>query len=88
MVSPETVVVYPALYRAVLYRAKLAGIERMHPHRLRNTAASRWLAAGGSEGGAMALMVWTKHDMLRRYVAATASERAADEARKLNLGEL
>ncbi len=77
-----------ALYRAVIYRAGLAGIDNMHPHRLRHTAASRWLAAGGSEGGAMAVMGWSKHDMLRRYVAATASSRAADEARRLNLGDL
>jgi integrase len=79
---------YNALWRAIDYRARLAGMDRMHPHRLRHTAASRWLAAGGSEGGIMAVAGWSNHDMLRRYVAATASSRAADEARKLNLGEL
>lgn len=77
-----------ALYRAVAYRAEMAGIERMHPHRLRHTAASRWLAAGGSEGGAMAVMGWERRDMLDRYTRATASARAADEARKLGLGEI
>jgi site-specific recombinase XerD len=77
-----------ALYRAVTYRAELAGIENMHPHRLRHTAASRWLAAGGSEGGLMAVTGWSNRAMLDRYVAASASARAADEARRLNLGDL
>ena len=36
----------------------------------------------------MAVAGWKSREMLDRYVAATASERAADEARKLNLGEL
>jgi integrase/recombinase XerD len=79
---------YTALHRSLGYRAKVAGIDRFHPHLLRHTAASRWLAAGGSEGGLMAVAGWRKRDMLDRYVAATASERAAAEARGLNLGDL
>jgi site-specific recombinase XerD len=79
---------YHALYRAVVYRARLAGIDDMHPHRLRHTAATRWLAAGGSEGGLMAMAGWSSREMIDRYTAATASERAADESRRLNLGEL
>lgn len=79
---------YTALHRSLGYRAKAAGIERFHPHLLRHTAATRWLAAGGSEGGLMAVAGWRKRDMLDRYVAATASERAAAEARSLGLGEL
>lgn len=77
-----------ALYRAIMYRAELAGIEKMHPHRLRHTAATRWLRAGGSESGLMSMAGWAKGDMLRRYTAATASERAVDEARRLNLGDI
>jgi integrase/recombinase XerD len=77
-----------ALYRAVIYRAGLAGIENMHPHRLRHTAASRWLAAGGSEGGLMSVAGWSNRQMLDRYTAASASSRAADEARKLGLGDI
>jgi integrase len=77
---------YTALYRAVAYRAKLAGIEHLHPHRLRHTAATRWLAAGGSEGGLMSVAGWSRREMIDRYTKATASQRAADEARKLDLG--
>jgi site-specific recombinase XerD len=79
---------YHAMHRSLGYRAKVAGIDRFHPHLLRHTAASRWLAAGGSEGGLMAVAGWATREMLDRYVAATASERAAAEARGLNLGEL
>jgi site-specific recombinase XerD len=79
---------YDALHKTLGERAKAAGIEGFHPHRLRHTAAHRWLAAGGSEGGLMAVAGWTRPDMLMRYTKAQAASRAADEARKLNLGEL
>jgi integrase len=55
---------------------------------LRHTAAHRWLAAGGSEGGLMAVAGWTRPDMLVRYTRAQASARAAEEAQRLNLGDL
>lgn len=45
---------YDALHKTLRLRADAAGIEGFHPHRLRHTAAHRWLAAGGSEGGLMA----------------------------------
>ncbi len=79
---------YLSLYRTLTRRAQLAGIDRFHPHLLRHTAATRWLAAGGSEGGLMAVCGWRSREMLDRYTAATASERAADEARRLRLGDL
>lgn len=79
---------YDALHKTLAERAKAAGIEGFHPHRMRHTAAHRWLAKGGSEGGLMAVAGWTRPDMLTRYTKAQASARAADEARRLNLGEL
>lgn len=79
---------YDALHKSLTWRAGLAGIEDFHPHRLRHTAAHRWLAAGGSEGGLMAVAGWTRPDMLLRYTRAQASARAADEARRLNLGDV
>lgn len=78
---------YQGLYRALAYRAELAGIEGFHPHVTRHTAAQRWLSAKGSEGGLMAVAGWSRRDMLDRYTRATASERAASEARGLNLGD-
>ena len=36
----------------------------------------------------MAVAGWKRRDMLDRYTQATAAERAATEARQLNLGDL
>jgi integrase/recombinase XerD len=79
---------YYALHATLRNRATAAGIDRFHPHLMRHTAATRWLAAGGSEGGLMAVAGWARRDMIDRYTAATASERAAAEARGLALGDL
>ena len=79
---------YHALRDTLRYRADRACIGALNPHLLRHTAAHRWLAAGGSEGGLMAVAGWTRPDMLLRYTKARAEQRAADEARKLNLGDL
>lgn len=79
---------YDALHKTLKQRADNAGITGFHPHRMRHTAAHRWLAAGGSEGGLMAVAGWTRPDMLMRYTQAQAASRAAAEARTLNLGEL
>ena len=79
---------YHALRCTLQYRAKLAGIEHLNPHMFRHTAADRWLSAGGSEGGLMAVAGWTRPDMLLRYTRARAEQRATDEARRLGLGDL
>lgn len=79
---------YDALHKTLANRAAAAGIEGFHPHRLRHTGAHRWLEKGGSEGGLMAVAGWTRPDMLLRYTKARAENRAAEEARSLNLGDL
>lgn len=79
---------YDGLYNALKRRAELAGIEGFHPHVLRHTGAGRWLQAGGSEGGLMAMAGWSSRDMIDRYTRATSERRAAEEARRLNLGDL
>ncbi len=79
---------YYALDKTLKMRAERAGVEGFHAHVLRHTAASRWLAAGGSEGGLMAVAGWRRREMLDRYTAATASDRAATESRSLGLGDL
>ena len=76
------------LSRSLRRRAQRAGVQGFRPHRLRHTAAHRWLAAGGSESGLMAIAGWTRTDMLVRYTRARASERAAAEAWRLDLGNL
>jgi site-specific recombinase XerD len=79
---------YHGLDAALKARARAAGIDGFHIHLTRHTAASRWLSAGGSEGGLMAVAGWSSREMLDRYTRATAAERAAAEARNLNLGDL
>lgn len=79
---------YSGLYGMLNERAARAGIGEFHPHQLRNTFATRWLAARGSEGGLMAVAGWSRREMLDRYTRATAASRATDESRNLNLGDL
>lgn len=79
---------YHALDKCMKARAAAAGMPQFNLHKLRNTAATRWLAAGGSENGLMAVAGWSSREMLDRYTRASASDRAAAEARKLDLGNL
>ena len=68
--------------------ADRAGIEGFHAHRLRHTFAHRWLKAGGQERGLMTVAGWSSPQMLARYGASLAEERAVEEARRLGLGDL
>jgi integrase len=79
---------YFGLRHSLVARADAAGIKGFHPHKMRHTAATRWLRANGSEQGLMAVAGWSSRTMLDRYTAASAAERAAAEARGLNLGDL
>jgi integrase/recombinase XerD len=79
---------YAGLLKALKARARSAGIDHFTPHQLRHTFASRWLRANGSEQGLMTTAGWSRHEMLRRYTADTAADRAHDEARNLHLGDL
>jgi site-specific recombinase XerD len=79
---------YFGLRHSLGARATLAGIKDFRPHKMRHTYATRWLRAGGSEGGLMAVAGWSTREMIDRYTGASASERAAEEARGLGLGDL
>lgn len=79
---------YDGLHKSLRMRADRAGIARFHPHLLRITWAIRWSSAGGRELDLMHAGGWTRLDMVQRYTRHDARERALEEARRLNLGDL
>ncbi|MGW6728616.1 tyrosine-type recombinase/integrase [Nocardia sp. NPDC055029] len=68
-------------------RAVNAGIGHLHPHQFRHFFAHNWLANGGQEQDLMMLAGWRSRQMLGRYGASVASERARDAHKRAIFGD-
>jgi site-specific recombinase XerD len=66
-------------------RSADAGLPRIHPHQFRHTFAHRWLSMGGNEGDLQRIAGWSSPQMLARYGASAAEERAQEAHRRIGL---
>lgn len=68
-------------------RTKAAGIPHIHPHQGRHTWAHEFRVAGGDRGDLKRLGGWKSDQMVDRYGASAADERAHASYRKRSFGD-
>ena len=69
-------------------RARQAGLSiHIHAHMFRHAFAHNWLAEGGNEGDLMRITGWKSREMLDRYGASAAAERARDAHKRMAPGD-
>jgi site-specific recombinase XerD len=67
-------------------RCTQAGLEQLHPHQLRHTAAHHAAKSGLGDSDMMRVFGWRSRQMLNRYGASAADERARDAYKRLGAG--
>jgi integrase len=68
-------------------RCAEAGIEQLHPHQLRHTAAHVAAKSGLGDSDMMRVFGWRSRQMLNRYGASAADERAREAYKRLAPGD-
>ena len=69
-------------------RGRQAGFQtQLRPHVLRHTFVGRWLRKGGEETNLMSLAGWSSRQMVSRYAASSAQERAIVAHKRLSLDD-
>jgi site-specific recombinase XerD len=76
-----------SVYQVIRRRARAAGVT-LHPHLFRHTFAHKWMASGAQETDLQTLAGWKSAQMLRRYGASAANERALSAYDRAALDEL
>ncbi len=71
----------------VARRARTAGVPHIHPHQYRHTWAHQYRKSGGDRGDLKRLGGWKSDQMVDRYGASAADERAQQDYRKRSFGD-
>lgn len=68
-------------------RTDQAGLPHLYPHQFRHTFAHDFLSQGGNEGDLMTLAGWQSRQMLQRYGASAAADRARESYERMGIGD-
>ena len=72
------------IYQIIERRCEIADLPRIHPHQFRHTFAHKLQAANMNDSDLMYLAGWKSREMLTRYGASAAAERAISAHRRLS----